>query len=120
MDDAKVLSRRRFLAGSAAVGAAAVAGGVAGGLGAIAVGATSPSAVNATGTEPGYIPFDRSHQSGVVLPTRPQTAAICVALDAVVGSKRADTTWSGPASAWIRPRIACTTSGCSARNAVEF
>ena len=88
MDDAKGLSRRRFLAGSAAVGAAAVAGGVAGGLGAVALGANTPTA-QASGTEPGYIPFDGPHQSGVVLPSRPQTAAIFVTLDAVVGSKAA-------------------------------
>ncbi len=92
MTDPKLLSRRRFLAGSAAVGAAAVAGGVAGGLGAVAIGAASPSAVNATGTEPGYIPFDGAHQSGVVLPLRPQTAAIFVTLDAVVASKAELTT----------------------------
>ncbi len=86
MDEAKVLSRRRFLAGSAAVGAAAVAGGVAGGLGAVALGGAAPAA-QASGTEPGYIPFDGPHQAGIVLPTRPQTAAIFVTLDAVVGSK---------------------------------
>jgi deferrochelatase/peroxidase EfeB len=86
MDEAKVLSRRRFLAGSAAVGAAAVAGGVAGGLGAVALGGAAPTA-QASGTEPGYIPFDGPHQAGIVLPTRPQTAAIFVTLDAVVGSK---------------------------------
>ena len=86
MDEAKVLSRRRFLAGSAAVGAAAVAGGVAGGLGAVALGGSAPAA-QASGTEPGFIPFDGPHQAGIVLPTRPQTAAIFVTLDAVVGSK---------------------------------
>jgi deferrochelatase/peroxidase EfeB len=85
MDEATVLSRRRFLAGSAAVGAAAVAGGVVGGLGAVALGGTAPTA-RASGTEPGYIPFDGPHQAGIVLPTRLQTAAIFVTLDAVVGS----------------------------------
>jgi deferrochelatase/peroxidase EfeB len=86
MDEAGRLSRRRFLVGSAAVGAAAVAGGVAGGLGAVALGATAPTA-SASGTEPGYIPFDGAHQSGIVLPPRPQTSAIFVAMDAVIGSK---------------------------------
>ena len=86
MSEAKVLSRRRFLTGSAAVGAAAVAGGVAGGLGAVALGSAAPAA-QASGTEPGYVPFDGPHQSGIVLPSRPQTAAIFVTLDAVIGSK---------------------------------
>ena len=86
MDEPKVLSRRRFLAGSAAVGAAAVAGGVAGGLGAVALGGAAPTA-SASGTEPGYVAFDGIHQSGVLLPARLQTAAIFVTLDAVIGSK---------------------------------
>src|SRR5439155_3740054 len=36
------------------------------------------------------------------------------------GSSRAETTWSGPASAWIRARTCWATSGCSRRNAVAF
>ena len=36
------------------------------------------------------------------------------------GSSRADTTCSGPASAWIRWRIDCTRSGFSERKAVAF
>ena len=41
----------------------------------------------ATGPVPGYIPFDGPHQSGIVTPARPQTAALFVALDAVVTSR---------------------------------
>ena len=87
MDDAKVLSRRRLprrfcrrrarprspVASRAGSGRWRSAG--------------PPPAAQASGTEPGYIPFDGPHQAGIVLPTRPQTAAIFVALDAVVGSK---------------------------------
>ena len=36
---------------------------------------------------PGYIPFEGAHQAGIVTPARPQTAAIFVALDAVVGER---------------------------------
>lgn len=86
MNESGQLSRRRFLTGSAAVGAAAVAGGVVGGLGVVALGGTAPPAV-ASGTEPGYVPFDGVHQAGIVLPARPQTAAIFVAMDAVVASR---------------------------------
>jgi deferrochelatase/peroxidase EfeB len=78
------LSRRDFLAGSAAVGAAAVAGGIGGVALASAV---APARVTATGTVPGYIPFDGAHQAGIVTPARPQTAAIFVALDAIVTSR---------------------------------
>src|SRR3954453_13623984 len=36
------------------------------------------------------------------------------------GRRRAETTWSGPASAWMRVRICWPTSGCSRRKAVAF
>src|SRR5581483_11825303 len=36
------------------------------------------------------------------------------------GSRRAETTCSGPISSWICWRICCVTSGCSRRNAVAF
>jgi hypothetical protein len=39
---------------------------------------------------------------------------------AALGSRRAETTWSGPASAWRRCRICCVTSGCSRRKADAF
>ena len=67
---------------------AAVAGGVrwrsALALGDRAAGAGRPV--------PGYIPFDGAHQAGIVTPSRPQTAAIFVALDAVVASNRSSLT----------------------------
>ena len=78
------LSRRDFLAGSAVVGAAAVAGGT-GGL-AIATAAEAPPRP-APGTIPGYIPFDGAHQAGIVTPARPQAAALFVAMDLVVASQ---------------------------------
>lgn len=78
------LSRRSFLAGSAAVGAAAVAGGI-GGLALASVAA--PERATAAGPIPGYLPFDGAHQAGIVTPLRPQAAALFVALDAVVTTK---------------------------------
>ena len=81
MPSAPNLSRRAFLSGSAAVGVAAVAGGVGGVALATATETRAPGVV-----VPGYIPFDGAHQAGIVTPTRPQTAAIFVALDAVVAS----------------------------------
>ena len=81
MPSAPNLSRRAFLTGSAAVGVAAVAGGVGGVALATATETRAPGVV-----VPGYIPFDGAHQAGIVTPTRPQTAAIFVALDAVVAS----------------------------------
>jgi deferrochelatase/peroxidase EfeB len=82
------LSRRDFLAGSAVAGVAAVAGGVVGGVGAVALGAgthseTAPPLIPL----PAYQPFDGAHQSGIVTPGRPQTAAMVVAFDAVIGTK---------------------------------
>src|SRR5438445_3511243 len=38
----------------------------------------------------------------------------------VVGSRRAEATWSEPSSTWIFWRICCVTSGCSRRKAVAF
>ena len=81
MPSAPNLSRRAFLTGSAAVGVAAVAGGVGGVALATATETRAPGVV-----VPGYIPFDGAHQAGIVTPTRPQTAAIFVALDVVVAS----------------------------------
>lgn len=77
-----MLSRRRFLAGSAVAGAAAVAGG----LGGMAL-ASATTERAPTLAVPGYIPFDGPHQAGIVTPTRPQSAALFVALDVVVGSR---------------------------------
>jgi deferrochelatase/peroxidase EfeB len=78
------LSRRSFLAGSAAVGAAVVVGGVGGvALASVAM----PAKATAAGPVPGYLPFDGIHQAGIVNPLRPQAAALFVALDAVVSSK---------------------------------
>ena len=85
MTDPRRLSRRDFLAGTAVVGAAAVAGGVVGGAGVLAANATADR--RPTVGVPGYIPFEGAHQRGVTDPARPQTAAIFVALDAVVDSK---------------------------------
>ena len=82
MPGAPNLTRRVFLTGSAAVGVAAVAGGVGG----VAL-ATAAEPKTPTVAVPGYIPFEGPHQSGIVTPNRPQTAAIFVALDAVVGSR---------------------------------
>jgi deferrochelatase/peroxidase EfeB len=84
MSPTRNLSRRDFLAGSAVVGAAAVAGGI-GGL-AIATAAEAPARPSG-GPIPGYIPFDGVHQAGIVTPSRPQTAAIFVAMDLVVASR---------------------------------
>ena len=77
------LSRRAFLGGSAAVGAAAVVGG----LGGVAIASAAPDDRRPSVAVPGYIPFGGDHQAGIVSPVRPQTAAIFVALDAVVGSR---------------------------------
>ena len=77
------LSRRAFLGGSAAVGAAAVVGG----LGGVAIAAAAPEERGPTLAVPGYIPFGGDHQAGIVSPARPQSAAMFVALDAVVGSR---------------------------------
>ena len=84
MTERHQLSRRDFLAGSAAVGAAAVAGGI-GGVALASV--VAPAKMTASSAVPGYIPFDGAHQAGIVTPARPQTAAIFVALDAVISSK---------------------------------
>ncbi len=80
------LSRRDFLAGSAVVGTVTVAGGLSGAAAGFAL--ASPSS-SARGREqiPGYIPFDGKHQAGIVMPGRPQPAALFVAMDAVVTSK---------------------------------
>ena len=83
------LSRRSFLAGSAAVGAAAVVGGV-GGVALASV--VAPEKTTAAGPVPGYVPFDGEHQAGIVTPIRPQAAALFVALDAVVTSRAELTT----------------------------
>jgi deferrochelatase/peroxidase EfeB len=84
------LSRRDFLAGSAVVGAAAVAGGVVGGVGALAVDGSRDRRPSIG--VPGYIPFHGAHQAGITSPVRPQTAALFVAMDAVVGGKAGLTT----------------------------
>jgi deferrochelatase/peroxidase EfeB len=76
------LSRRAFLTGSAAVGVAAVAGGVGGVALATAAEGRAPAVA-----VPTYVPFDGAHQAGIVSPTRAQAAAIFVALDVVVTSK---------------------------------
>jgi len=83
MPTAPNVSRRAFLTGSAAVGAAAVVGG----LGGVAIAAAAPEERGPRITIPGYIPFGGDHQAGIVSPARPQTAAMFVALDAVVGSR---------------------------------
>ena len=76
------ISRRAFLSGSAAVGVAAVAGGI-GGVAIATAAETKPPKL----VVPGYVPFDGPHQAGIVTPARVQTSAIFVALDAVVSSK---------------------------------
>lgn len=76
------LSRRAFLSGSAAVGAAAVVGG----LGGVAI-ATAAEDKSPAIKVAGYVPSDGVHQAGIVTPVRPQTAALFVALDAVVESR---------------------------------
>jgi deferrochelatase/peroxidase EfeB len=85
MTEPRRLSRRDFLAGTAVVGAAAVAGSVVGGAGVLAANAVTDR--RPTIGVPGYIPFEGTHQHGITDPSRPQTAAIFVALDAVIDSK---------------------------------
>ncbi len=87
MDGKANISRRAFLGGSAAVGVAAVAGGIGGVALATAAEARTPKLV-----VPAYVPFDGQHQAGIVNPAHPQASAIFVALDAVIASKAELTT----------------------------
>ncbi len=76
------LSRRAFLGGSAAVGAAAIVGG----FGGVAIAHAADDEAPAIKVA-GYVPSTGVHQAGIVTPSRPQTAAMFVALDAVVESR---------------------------------
>ena len=86
MDEAKVLSRRRFLAGSPPSGRQPwpVAWPAGSGRWRSARPRRRP---RRRARNPATSRSTAPHQAGIVLPTRPQTAAIFVTLDAVVGSK---------------------------------
>ena len=67
------------------------------------------------------VPLDRApHCARAAAAAGASSESFSGGVSTAVGRSRAETTWSGPASAWIRARICCVTSGCSRRKAVAF
>ena len=82
------LSRRRFLASTAAVGAGAVVGTVSGGvLGAGSLAPPASAATTATSLAPVIVPFEGAHQAGIDRPGIAQPNAILGAFDVVAADR---------------------------------
>ncbi len=82
------LSRRRFLASTAAVGVGAVVGTVSGGvLGAASLAPPASAATTATSLAPVVVPFEGAHQAGIDRPGIAQPNAILAAFDVVAADR---------------------------------
>jgi deferrochelatase/peroxidase EfeB len=81
------LSRRRFLASAAGVGAATVAGGVAGGL--LVRNLDESSATPGERAGAGLVAFEGRHQGGITRPLQTQATAVLAAFDVVAGDRSA-------------------------------